>query len=133
MEAAKTEASLLWKHSSCKTTAVLTNSDASTQDLSIGDFITYDGRNGEGVKIVDFTWKCSDDRGPIGMIYLPWRSGEKRWAKLAWSLKGNMRHIIAFPVGINHYGQLINWDSVQKLGECPTESVHDVMKENDGI
>ena len=114
-------ASLFWKDNICKTIAVLTKSDNCILELKIGDFITYDGRNDEGVKIVEFTWKSSDERGPVGMIYLPWRSTEKRWAKLAWTLKGNMRHIIAFPVGMNHYGQQINWDSVKILGECPNE------------
>jgi hypothetical protein len=119
--------SLLWKDPSDKTCAILTKSNEIIT-LKVGDFITYKGRkdSSDGVRIEEFTWKSSDPSGPIGMIYLPWRAAEKRWATVAWSMKGNLRHIIAFPVGTSHFGQHIDWETVQHVndGVCPqAESV----------
>ena len=115
--------SLFWKDPSDKTCVILTKESAEIITLKVGDFITYRGRpeGSEGVRIEDFTYKASDPRGPIGMIYLPWRSAENRWASLSWSLKGNTRHIIAFPVGSSHYGQQIDWETVTHMngGVCP--------------
>jgi hypothetical protein len=114
--------SLLWKDPNDKTCAILTKSNEIIT-LKVGDFITFKGRqdSSAGVRIEEFTWKASDDRGPIGLIYLPWRSHEKRWATLAWSMKGNPRHLIAFPVGAPHYGQQIDWETVELMngGVCP--------------
>jgi hypothetical protein len=118
--------SLLWKDPSDKTCAILTKSNEIIT-LKVGDFITFKGRqdSSEGVRIEEFTWKASDNRGPIGLIYLPWRSHEKRWATIAWSMKGNLRHLIAFPVGAPHYGQQIDWETVDLMngGICPQEEV----------
>lgn len=114
--------SLLWKDPNDKTCAILTKSNE-TITLKVGDFITYKGRTegSEGVKIEEFTHKVSDNRGPIGLIYRPWRSKENRWATTAWSFKGNTRHLIAFPVGNVHYGQHVDWETVTHLngGICP--------------
>jgi hypothetical protein len=115
--------SLLWKDPKDKTCAILTKETNEIITLKVGDFITFKGRTegSEGVRIEEFTWKSSDDRGPIGMIYLPWRAAEKRWATVAWSMKGNLRHIIAFPVGMSHFGQQIDWETVIFMngGVCP--------------
>ena len=115
--------SLLWKDPKDKTCAILIKESNEIITLKVGDFITYKGRTegSEGVRIEEFTWKSSDDRGPIGMIYLPWRAAEKRWATVAWSMKGNLRHIIAFPVGAPHFGQQIDWETVIFMngGVCP--------------
>jgi hypothetical protein len=109
--------SLLWKDPDDRTCAILTKENTETITLKIGDFITFKGRpdDSRGVRIQEFTWKLSDDRGPIGIVYLPWRSAEKRWATAAWSLKGNPRHLIAFPVGARHYGQQIDWETVSLI------------------
>lgn len=116
--------SLLWKDPNDKTCAILTTSNEIIT-LRVGDFITFKGRQdgSAGVRIEEFTWKASDNRGPIGLVYLPWRSHEKRWATLVWSIKGNPRHLIAFPVGAQHYGQQIDWETVELMngGICPQE------------
>jgi len=111
-----------WKDPGNYDSIVLTKSNNETMTLSVGDFITWGGR-ADGVKITYFTHKESDPRGPIGMCYLPWRPKEFRWASEVWTLKGNARHIIAFPVGADHYGEQLNWDLIQfkNGGICPTE------------
>ena len=93
-------------------TAILTKTNGSTIELSIGTIITYKGRP-SGVKITGFTSKSTDTRGPIGLHYLPWRGD--RWANVVWTFKGNPRHLIAYPVGIIHYGEIIDWDTVELL------------------
>ena len=107
---------VLWKDPDNLNTAILTKSNNEIMTLSVGDFITYPGRP-DGVKVTYFTYKDSDTRGPIGMCYIPWRPREKRWASEAWSLKGNTRHITAFPVGSEHYGEQVNWDTIEFLNE----------------
>ena len=115
--------SLLWKDPNDKTCAILTKESNETITLKIGDFITYKGRpeDSKGVRIEEFTWKSTDNQGPIGLIYLPWRTKENRWATLVWSMKGNPRHLIAFPVGVVHYGQHVEWETVELMngGVCP--------------
>ena len=95
-------------------TAQLTKNDGTKIELSVGTLIRYRGRPG-GVKITGFTSKETDTRGPIGLFYLPWRGDH--WAEMAWSLRGNPRHLIAFPVGNMHYGEQIEWDTVELLSE----------------
>ena len=53
-----------------------------------------------------------EDIGPNGMTYLPWRETEKRFAAIAWSMRGNSRFIVCYPMGRNTYGQHIDWDKV---------------------
>jgi hypothetical protein len=95
-------------------TAELTKTDGKKIELSVGTLIRYRGRP-DGVKITGFTSKDTDTRGPIGLYYLPWRGDH--WAEIAWSFKGNPRHLIAFPVGSIHYGEQIEWDTVELLSE----------------
>lgn len=113
---------LLWKDPKDITVAILMKANNETVTLRVGDFITYAGRP-DGVRIEGYTHKSSDPRGPIGLIYLPWRAAENRWATMEWSLKGNPRHLIAFPVGANHYGQHLDWETVTHMngGICPSE------------
>jgi hypothetical protein len=81
-----------------------------------GDFITYEERDGTGVLVEEFTG--SDLEGPIGLIYKPWRETENRWASVQFSIaRGNLRHLICYPVGIPHYGLHINWESVRIINE----------------
>lgn len=85
--------------------------------LQQGDFISFWGHE-EGVKITKFTGHANSP-GPIGFEYLPWWSD--RWAETLFSLRGNPRHIIAYPTGLEHYGQHIHWYSIRLLnnGKCP--------------
>jgi hypothetical protein len=85
--------------------------------LHKGDFISFWGYE-EGVKITNFTGH-EDSPGPIGFDYLPWWGDQ--WAEPLFGLRGNPRHIIAYPTGITHYGQHIHWYSVRLLnnGKCP--------------
>lgn len=103
-----------------KTQVILTKENNETVTLCVGDFITYNGRP-DGVRIEDFTGQRTDI-GPIGMTYLPWRKEKSRWATVIWSLRGNLRHIIAHPCGMMKYGEHIDWETVELLndGVCPT-------------
>lgn len=118
----KATMTLLWKEPGNFDTAILTKKNNDILTLSVGDFITYEGRP-EGVKITCFTRKDSDIRGPIGLCYLPWRPKETRWATEVWTLKGNARHLIAFPVGSRHFGEHCDWNTVELKddGICPIE------------
>jgi len=107
--------SVLWETKESKDSVILTKDNGDVLILKVGDFIVFAGRT-EGVIIQGFSVSVKeiDTRGPIGMYYLPWRPAEKRWATPVWSiLKGNPRHIIAIPVGLQHYGEIINWNTVE--------------------
>ena len=101
---------ILW--SEPEKTAILTKTNGDTIELSIGTLIKYKERSGF-VKITGFTSKSTDTRGPIGLTYLPWRGD--RWATIVWTFKGNPRHLLAYPVGVPHYGEIIDWDYVELL------------------
>lgn len=101
---------ILW--SEPEKSVVLTKEDGSTIDISVGTLLTW-RRYPMGIKITGFSSKESDTRGPIGLFYLPWRGDH--WAEMEWTLKGNPRHLIAFPVGVVHYGQQIEWNDVRLL------------------
>jgi len=88
--------------------------------LTVGDFITYEERNGSGAIIVKF---CGDkeEAGPIGMVYLPWRDDPDRengrWASRQFSLRGDPRFIICYPCGVHHYGQHIEWETIKNIND----------------
>ena len=109
--------SVLWVDKGDKTKVTLTKTTGESLTISVGDFITYDGRP-DGVKIESFTY-ATEKNGPIGFTYLPWRKEEKRWASYLYSLRGNVRHVIAHPHGFDHYGEHIHWDTMVKLDFCP--------------
>jgi hypothetical protein len=115
---------VLWIDTNDHTTAILTKDSGETVVLSVGDFVTYEGRP-DGVRVEGFTFTNKDNEreGPIGMTYLPWRASEKRWASISWSLmRGNNRHIIAHPCGRSHFGEHIDWNTMVTLNECPSPS-----------
>jgi hypothetical protein len=107
--------------SDVKYCVVLSKENNEILTLRVGDFIKYRGRE-TGVRIDGFSSKGSDERGPIGFFYTPWRVAEQRWANPIFTLRGNSRHIIAYPVGNMHYGEHIDWSTVELLngGICPT-------------
>ena len=107
--------------SNIKYNVILTKENNETLTLRVGDFIKFRGRD-SGVRIDGFSSKDSDTRGPIGFFYSPWRVAEQRWATPVFTLRGNSRHIIAYPVGNPHYGEHIDWSTVELLngGVCPT-------------
>jgi hypothetical protein len=107
-------------------TAELKKTDGKKIELGVGSLIRYRGRP-DGVKITGFTSKDTDIRGPIGLYYLPWRGDH--WAEMAWSLRGNPRHLIAFPVGNIHYGEQIDWDTVELLSEEETLQIKMLLLE----
>jgi len=94
--------------------AVLTKKNGEKIELSVGSIVTYEGRP-DGIKITGFSSKFSDQRGPLGLYYLPWRPALNRWAEEVWTWKGNARHIMAYPVGTPHYGEHIDWNSLELL------------------
>jgi hypothetical protein len=77
--------------------------------LKIGDCIIYKSRE-LPVRIDKFLGK-DDDPGPIGFEYLPWRGD--RWGTPTFSLRGNPRFIICPPTGLPHYGQHIEWNTIE--------------------
>jgi hypothetical protein len=77
--------------------------------LKIGDCIIYKTR--ELPVRIDRFIGYQDDSGPLGFEYLPWRGD--RWATPTWGLRGNPRFIICPPTGLPHYGQHIEWDTVE--------------------
>ena len=95
---------------------ILTKDDGSTLIITVGEFITYNGREG-GVRVESFLGKNAE--GPSIMEYLPWRG--MRWATYSFSLRGNTRIIICPPIGIPHYGEHIDWNTVLHIndGICP--------------
>jgi hypothetical protein len=76
--------------------------------LKLGDCIIYKSRE-LPVRIDRFIG--DDEAGPMGFEFLPWRGD--RWATLAFGLRGNPRFIICPPVGLSHYGQHIDWDTIE--------------------
>lgn len=82
--------------------------DGSTLIIKLGDCITH-SRHELPIRVDRFTFV--NDKEVIGFEYLPWRG--TRWGTPAFSMRGNPRHIICMPGGIFHYGQHIEWDTVQ--------------------
>lgn len=97
-----------------------------SQIFKVGDFITYEGRNGTGVMIIGFNG-YKEDSGPIGFRYLPWRVDPTcetgRWATTHMTLRGDSRFIICYPVGFSHYGQHIKWNTLELINHlAPIEN-----------
>jgi hypothetical protein len=93
--------------------------------LKIGDCIIYDTRE-YPVRIDKFAGK-DDAPGPMGFEYLPWRGD--RWATPTFGLRGNPRFIICPPTGLPHYGQHINWDTLEIVSNphvLPDESIQEI-------
>jgi hypothetical protein len=118
-------ATIFWATPETRDAVIITKENNETLTLRVGDFITYKGRE-NGVRIDGFSHKDSDTRGPIGFFYSPWRVNEQNWATPVFTLRGNSRHVIAYPVGNLHYGQHIDWETVEHRygGICPTPLVH---------
>jgi hypothetical protein len=77
--------------------------------LKLGDCIIY--KNRELPVRIDKFVGYNFESGPLGFEYLPWRG--ERWGTPTWGLRGNPRFIICPPTGLPHYGQHIEWDTVQ--------------------
>ena len=90
--------------------------DKPPQILKVGDFITYEERNGMGVIIVKF-YGYEDETGPRVFSYLPWRDDPTRdngfWATPKYCLKGDVRSIICYPCGSQHSGEHIMWNTLE--------------------
>ena len=113
---------VFWTNAESHDTVTFTKENNEIMTLNVGDFITFEGIHG-GARIEQFTYKDSDTRGPIGLIYLPWIYEDQTWAKEMWNPKGNPRHLVAEPVGTGHYGERVNWNTIQFVydGVCPDE------------
>jgi len=104
-------AKVLWKNSADEKEGVRVEKvNGETIYLRKGSFFTYKNRKPCVVRLEEFTQK-DKSVGPIGLIYLPWRGG--KWAEPEWGLRGNPRHIIAFPAGSLHYGEQIDWETIE--------------------
>ena len=117
------QTSVLWIDAADKTKVIYTKENGEKLLLSVGDFITYEGRP-DGVRIDSFT-HAYEKPGPIGFTYRPWRPEGRRWASLSFGLRGDDRHVIAYPCGMPHFGQHINWATIKKLPYCPKEGTMD--------
>ena len=90
--------------------------------LSVGDFITFEGRTDTGVIIIKI-YGYDEESGPRCMTYLPWRDETGRWASHQFSLRGDPRTIICYPEGTRHYGQHINWATIKNMNHmAPTSN-----------
>jgi hypothetical protein len=112
--------SIHWATEHNKDCVILTKENGTVLPLKEGDCITYDGRRPDTVRIERFT-NGKPDIGPIGVQYLPWRAEEKRWATDRYTMRGNARNLIAYPCGLNHYGEHINWNSVELVENPETK------------
>lgn len=86
---------------------ILTKKNGTQLIINIGDCITHSLRD-EPIRIDEFT---GDKNQLIGMIYLTWK--KTKWAEPRFTLRGNPRHIICVPDGMNHYGQHIDWNTIE--------------------
>lgn len=77
--------------------------------------ITWEGRQ-DYVKITG-VYGLESEPGPRGFTYLPYRN-EGRWSTPAISLRGDVRFIICYPAGIEHYGIHIPLQTIQ-MDEAP--------------
>ena len=84
--------------------------DTDPLELGPGDTITWEGRT-DYSKIADVAGH-ENSVGPMGFSYLPYRDG--RWAKFAFSLRGDARFVICYPTGTPHYGLHIPLHTIQK-------------------
>ena len=66
--------------------------------------------------------------GPRGITYLPWRYDEKRFATKSYTMRGNSRFIICYPVGMIHFGQHIDWDRIEITS--PPDNIDDALVED---
>ena len=114
---------VFWTSDGSDTKVNVYRSTGTVLALKVGDFISYNRRT-TGVRIDEFTYR-KNDIGPMGFTYSSWRESTNDWAEFAFSMKGwncNSRHVIAYPVGYQHYGLHIDWDSVHLVGDgtCPS-------------
>lgn len=111
---------------------ILTKTDGIKLELRVGTLLKSPMRP-HGFIITEFSKKNDDPRGPIGLFYLPWRG--TRFGSPIWSFRGNLRHLIASPVGQCHYGEHIDWDTVELLDTQTmlTIKAHEATQELDKL
>jgi len=103
----------IWVDATIKDSFILHKTDGSTLHVKKGDWVKFLGR--DDVVIIDsiVAPDLTNDVGPRGITYLPWRYNEQRFATPSWSIKGNTRFIVCYPSGRNHYGLHIDWDKFE--------------------
>ena len=102
-------------------------------DQVIIDSIVSPFHNREEREILGKHYGCTNktetildnELGPRGITYLPWRYDERRFATMSYTMHGNSRFIICYPVGMRHFGQHINWDLVEIT--CPPDNIDDAL------
>jgi len=105
---------------------VLNNEDGSMKLFAVGDFVWFDSREeGAGVVIREM---YGNQKGPIGMTYLPWRYEKNCWASTLMTLKGDPRFIVCYPTGLTHYGQHVNWLSMVKVAPIDHRMFHEMVR-----
>jgi hypothetical protein len=88
------------------TSVVHTKKNGDKLILNVGDCIIYMNRE-LPVRIEKFY----GDKEVMGFTYLPWRG--ERWATPQFTFRGDSRFMICYPGGLAHYGQHMNWESVE--------------------
>lgn len=103
-----------WKDFSVKSFYLYMNDD--TPLVLYPDLcITWEGRD-DYVKIVKVYGEESES-GPRGFTYLPYRN-KGRWSTPAYSIRGDVRLVICYPAGREHYGMHIPLHTI-RIDEAP--------------
>jgi hypothetical protein len=86
--------------------------------ITVGDYVTFEGLKVAGVLLTDI---IGNEKGPVGITYLPYIDREDRWAAYKYTLRGDSRFLICRPHGIEHFGQHIAWETLEKVEEPTSE------------
>lgn len=113
----RTEWSAHWLDESKKSFDVKTT-DGTLKSFQKGTWVILPGRDDKVIIdsiVAPFQNNNNNENniGPRGITYLPWRYDEKRFATMSYTIRGNSRFIICYPVGIIHFGQHIDWNRIE--------------------
>ena len=86
--------------------SIVVTTETASFGIKVGDFIKF-AKRPLGVRVLEFVGK--DPAGPMGMVYLPWL-GDKF---ADYGQRDNPCFIVCYPIGLPHYGQHIQWDTVE--------------------
>ena len=113
----RTEWSAHWLDESKKSFDVKTT-DGTLKSFQKGTWVILPGRDDKVIIdsiVAPFQNNNNNENniGPRGITYLPWRYDEKRFATMSYTIRGNSRFIICYPVSIIHFGQHIDWNRIE--------------------